>query len=231
VNISGYDRLFPEDLEVAARVYDAWDAASGGEFWAAHLLRQGYDEEAVLGGFGVDEQATRALFEQLVDSQRWPAFEVPMGDGRTLTAVYRNFDEDTGVDYLLGNGEAQAIRLAAVEGTFQGPGLSWSELRALLELDGPVPSHLRLLMFLPAAGEHDMADEAQPLVTDALRRVGAGGDLDELAEALTEDHPMWDLPGWVPDAQGNLICDGPYSPRNPKSPFYLGTPVALPAIG
>jgi hypothetical protein len=228
VNNSDYHRLFPDDLDVASRVYDAWDAASGGDFWAAHLLRQGYDEDAVLEGFDVGEEEARARFEELSDPDHWPAFPLPLGDGRTLTAVYRNFDEDEGVDYLLEADGAASVRLAALEGSFQGPGLSWSELRALLDLDAPVPAQVRLLMFLPAAGEDGMTDEARPLVADALRHVGARGDVDGLADALTEDHPMWDLPRWERDAEGNLVCDGEYSPRNPEGPFYTGGPVTLP---
>jgi hypothetical protein len=227
VNISAYYRLFPDDLDVASRVYDAWDVATGGEFWAAHLLRQGYDEDAVLSGFGIDEEAARARFEQLSDPDRWPIFCLPLDDGRALTAVYRNFGEDEGVDYLLETDD-QCLRMSVLEGSFQGPGLSWGELRGLLQADGPVPAEARLLMFLPMSGEADTAEAARPVAAEALRQLGAAGDIDELADALTEDHPMWDLPQWERDAEGNLVCDGEYSPRNPHSPFYNRVPVALP---
>ena len=228
MSISGYYRLFPDDLDVASRVYDAWDAASGGEFWAAHLLRQGYDEETVLSGFGIDEDAARALFEQLSDPSRWPTFRLPLDGGWALSTVYRNFDEDEGVDYLLEMDDDQCVRLCALEGSFQGPGLSWGELRGVQAAECPAPADARLLMFLPMSGEADTADAARPIVAEALRRLGATGDVDELADALTEDHPMWDLPRWHPDAEGNLLCDGEYSPRNPESPFYNGVRVALP---
>jgi hypothetical protein len=224
-----YYRQFPEDMDVAARVYNAWDAASSRDFWAAHLVREGFDPDMVLSGFGVDEQAARTRFDELSNVDRWPAFPLPLGDGRTLTAVYRNFDEDRGVDYVLDTDGADSIRLAALEGGgVQGPGLSWGELRALLDLNAPVPVHMRLLMFLPAAGEDGMTVEARPLVADALRTVGADGDVDGLADVLTEDDALWDLPRWRREAAGHLVCDGAYSPRNPEGPFYTGSPVILP---
>lgn len=86
---------------------------------------------------------------------------------------------------------------------------------------------MRLLMFLLAAGEEGMAGQAEALVAEALREVGARGDIDELAAALTEDNPMWNLPRWQTDDAGNLVCDGEYSPRNSQGPFYNGVPMSL----
>jgi hypothetical protein len=232
VDRSDYFREFPEDTDVASRVYSAWAAASGGDFWAAHLLRHGYDEDAVLSGFAVDEQAARLRFEELTDPDRWPTFPLPLGDGRTLIAVHRNFEEDEGVDYLLETDAGDRIRLATYEGGgVLGPGLSWGELRALLDLDAPVPAHGRLLMFLPATGEEGMAAEARRLVGHALRHLGAQGDVERLAGVLTEDDALWDLPRWRRDGAGNLVCDGEYSPRNPEGRLYNRIPLALPTTG
>jgi hypothetical protein len=228
MNISGYQDTFPDGIDLEKLLVDGWDLVTGPAFWAAHLLRQGYDEDVILPGFGVEEPAAQEVFDRLAEADRWPAFRIEVDPQRSLVVVYRNLAEDAGVDYLLESAGRDAVLLSALEGSFRGPGISWLEILRVSRRSGADGIDGRKLLLLwPMSGDTAAVPNAGPVVAEALREVGAAGDLDELTELLVEDHPMWDLPSWTVTSTGSLINDGDHSPRNPAGPAYGGTDFSL----
>ncbi|MFD4240549.1 hypothetical protein ACFWP3_02910 [Streptomyces sp. NPDC058525] len=81
------------------------------------------------------------------------------------------------------------------------------------------------MLLLPVLGDADLPPEATGLVADALIQVGVADDeAPGLAQALLEDHPLWEpvewtLPSTSPLSGGEdpfpgiLYCDDPHSPR------------------
>ncbi|MET8978706.1 hypothetical protein ABZX85_24120 [Streptomyces sp. NPDC004539] len=181
-------------------------------FWSAYLsVSRGDTEE-----FGADLADVDAAYEALYDATRtWPAFRLPLSSGRTVWIVFANFPDDPGVDYLLTDPAHPTPRtLAATEGPFAGPALSWPDLLAIAEdvpqpLPGPTavqrddgvldPDH-RLLLLLPAYGDIDTPTEAAlERVTTALLRTGVPrATAPALAERLLDTGTTWDASGVTP---------------------------------
>jgi hypothetical protein len=58
--------------------------------------------------------------------------EPNLGYGAELAVVFRNLDEDSGIDFLvLPPDGGDAIEIAALDGHQTGPGFSWTELAAV----------------------------------------------------------------------------------------------------
>jgi hypothetical protein len=227
MNIAGYEEEFPDDVTLGDLLFDASELADGPAFWAAHFLRQGYDEDVVLSGFGVAEEAAQEAFDHFVRADRWPTFRIDIGGGRAVVVVYRNFEEDLGVDYLLETADG-SLRLAALEGDFRGPGISWPETVAVAGRGNPDEiDAATLLLLLPMGGDADAGEHASVVVEVALREVGADGAVSELADLLVTDHPMWELAHWTSDSGQETVCDGEYSPRNPAGEVYVGVDFSL----
>ena len=224
IAIRGYDSGYP-DGEWTGDLVDGWDGLSGNRFLAAHLLSQGVDEDLVFGAFEADEDDLEDAYQQISDADSWPVYRVLLRDGGILSAVRRNFPEDAGVDYVLQIADySDAIRIAAVEGSFVGPGVSWPELRKATWLGSAADADSRarqLLFMIAMLGDSDAGTDAVQTVAEALSVIGAAGDVDALAEALVNENAMWELPRWTIDAAGSLVCDGDYSPRNKNSKVAL----------
>ena len=188
------------------KLTDGWKIASGPEFWAAHLLAQGFDEDedVIFDAFKVKEPAVNKVLDRLTGPDTWPVFTVGLPGGARLHVVYRNYDDDEGVDYLFdaGGGLDDAVRIAGLEGDFAGPGASLAELAGFAGRD-------EVLLLAPMCGEADAS-------RDAIRHLTAATGSRELTDLLIEDHPMWDAPAWRRDGD-LLVCDGEDSPRNPRS--------------
>jgi hypothetical protein len=139
---------------------------------------------------------------------------VPLRGGGILSAIRRNFPEDTGVDYVLpAADDSDGLRIAAVEGNFVGPGISWPELlRATWPGCAADPdARARQLLFMIAMlGDADAGTEAVAVVAEAFSVIGATGEADALAHALVNENAMWELPRWTIDPTGSLVCDGNY---------------------
>ncbi|WP_329375930.1 hypothetical protein OG625_00860 [Streptomyces sp. NBC_01351] len=202
-------------------------------FWPAYLLWlcQSEDNEPEPGWFGVDEADTDAAYEALTDEEQWPVFRIPFGAGHTVVVLGRNLADDAGTEYFVSHPEWDRHGyLATVDGHQAGPGLAWRELTHIADTPDPrAPGvqalHVRLLLLLPALGDADLPAEATGLVGDALVQVGVVSDeAPALAQALLQDHPLWESAGWDLPAPsplsggqdqfpGILQCDEPGSPR------------------
>ncbi|QNP63487.1 hypothetical protein [Streptomyces genisteinicus] len=202
-------------------------------FWLCHLgvlCPSGTRPET----FGADAADADAAFETVMDEDSWPVFRIPFGGGHTAVVLYRNFDDDAGVEFFVTHPEwaGRQGHLATIDGHPAGPGLAWPELRHIAHTpDAAAPGvqdpHARLLLLLPVLGDTDLPDDAAAQVAASLTATGTpAGEAPALASVLLAHNPFWSPAGWaLPSAsplsgttdapwEGVLCCDGPLSPRN-----------------
>jgi hypothetical protein len=199
--------------------YEADPLAEAGEylerplFWLCHLSSLLHDEEAQELAFGADWEAAEELGGELRSASRWPVFTVPVGNGCAIRVVYRNFEGDRGVDYLLHDPAAdEALRLVSDEGSFMGPGLSWREL------DAAATDARTLLLLLPMLGDADVPQEATTRVAGALAELTWIEEPETVAELVLAGQGQWGPANWR-ERDGVRICDGAYSYRCPHNEF------------
>ncbi|BEL04500.1 hypothetical protein Q0Z83_026910 [Actinoplanes sichuanensis] len=219
--LPGHADSFADEVDVAALTVDGWHLADRPGFWAAHWQEQFIDDpDLLLHTWGVTEEDVTHRLEELYASPVWPVFTVELRDGAALAVVFRNHDDDAGVDYLvLPGGGRPAIEVAGLDGHQRGPAFTWAELAGVAARQ---PDHIRraqaLLLLAPAFGD-DTADtpEARSALSGAMRTLGASGDTSELAAlAVSDEVVFW---GHVPWAAG--VPDLDYAPRNPAGAFAL----------
>lgn len=214
----GYDRNFPEEMLGRLPLLDGSSLMAEEGFWPAYFLSQNIeDEDLVLAAFGCSESASRTAYERLASPSAWPVFPIALRGQNRLSVIYRNFPDDRGVDYTLFPGPSGVSEtIAAVEGSFRGPGISWPELDGIVQAEAnPYDSAQLLLLLAPMYGDGAGVDQAVERFSEALTRVGAGGDTGELAEALAFGGDMWGEPTWTRDDHDIWGCDGEHSVRNP----------------
>jgi hypothetical protein len=126
--------------------------------------------------------------------------------------LFRNFEGDAGWDYLLQpEGTDTVITLAALEGHFQGPALSWRDLVVVASQPDRTRSGAeRLLLLLPAMGDANLPDEAEQLIAASLTAVGIRQrhQREVAHELLTASRRFWGAraPGPSPD-RSTLIAE------------------------
>ncbi|PPK68333.1 hypothetical protein CLV40_10556 [Actinokineospora auranticolor] len=155
---------------------DRSDLLSKKHFWPPFLAWVG-DAPSAPGAFGVESDEAGPLARELLDESRWPVFTVPVRDGHRVHVVMRNLSGEAGFDYLITPPRGPAVHVAALDGHFAGPGLSWPDLAVRAE-----PAHLLLL--LPAFGDAATPPTAVDRVADALTAVGAIRDQRAVAGEL-----------------------------------------------
>ncbi|MFY1661222.1 hypothetical protein [Micromonospora sp. WMMD1274] len=216
-----YAAGFPDDVDVDNLIADGSRFLEVPGFWAAHYLSQTMDDEAFVDKvWGLDRVAVRAVQDRLSDPGTWPAFEVDLGVGGKLVVVYRNFDEDAGVDYLLvPSNESDCLRVATTEGEYEGPGISWPELMAVAGgFTDPARRAEVLLLIAPMLGDVEADSPAAiSLLTEALRLTGAVDSVEEMARLIVSENLQWEPASWYVTESGAICCDGEASPRNPES--------------
>lgn len=191
-------------------------------FWLAHLHNWADSTDVADLLYRADYDAAGAFQRRLFEQASWPTFTVPLRAGHRLHVVYRTFEEDEGIDYLLHHPDwDQAELLATEEGHFVGPGLSWPELvtAAVNALPGgtTTDSHARLLLLLPALGDDAPPADAKERLAAALQaRVGVEA-AERLAASLLKAQGLWGPAHWMTTERGIRINDGEYSVRNPAN--------------
>lgn len=193
-------------------------------FWVGHLHSCYFgneDAEELIGAEDLQEAGN--LKSRLLAGDSWPVFAVSLAGDHRLYVVYRAFEEDEGIDYLLRHPDWDAAEhLAADEGHFMGPGLSWAELTAAADNGLPggstTDAHARLLLLLPAFGDDAVPDDGVERLTAALRARTRVEVPERLAEALLGDQGQCG-PHWTIAEGGYRINDGGHSYRNPANRF------------
>ncbi|MER7758175.1 hypothetical protein [Streptomyces sp. NPDC097619] len=195
-------------------------------FWLGHLASCVHGEEDAELLFGADYDAADEFQGELWEKAEWPAFTLPLPAGHRLHVVYRTFEDDAGVDYLLHHPDwDRAELLACDDGHFRGPALSWSELVGAA--DGALPggsttdAHARLLLLLPAFGDDEVPEDAPDRLAEALRALTGVEDPQALAVVLLEGQGAPGPVHWTTTPQGPKVNNGDHSPRNPTHPAAL----------
>ncbi|MFJ7159567.1 hypothetical protein ACIQUQ_32090 [Streptomyces sp. NPDC101118] len=193
-------------------------------FWPCHLGSSLRDEHTQAVAFGPDWDDALALIREIHSPDAWPVFTVHLHAGHVLHVVYTNVEGDGGTDYLLSHPDRpEPVTLAADNGHFTGPGLSWPELEAAAGLrtaSGVTDPDARLLLLFPMLGDTEIPRGAAPRLAAALRALTIVEDPAELARLLLLHQGQWSPANWY-EADGTRICDGSHSHRNPANDFAL----------
>lgn len=217
--LSGYLNQFVPAVRSSV-LFDATGLLDDERFWPAFLHSLGGSDTAV-AAFDVDPADVEEMLELLHRHEAWPVIPLSLNAGHVLYILFRNFPGEGGWDYLLTGPEIEEpITAASLDGHFQGPAMSWTELvtAARRHDEGPGPAE-RLLLLLPAAvGDTDTPPEARDLVAAAVTAVGARDHQDTVAAELLAAHKrFWGTCTWR-DREGIRLCAGGHSIRNPAEP-------------
>lgn len=188
-------------------------------FYIGHLYGCVHSPEAEEALFGADYEASEGYHRELMQAGQWPVFEVPLAGGHKVYIVYRTFEGDPGIDYLVHHPEWDVAEvIASDEGHFRGPGLSWAELTAAAFSGIPGGStddpRARLLLLLPAFGDARAADDATATVAQALDAHTHVEDAQLAAEHLLEGQGPAGPAYWTENEAGVWVCDGRYAYRS-----------------
>ncbi|MFJ8072694.1 hypothetical protein ACIQ7Q_01810 [Streptomyces sp. NPDC096176] len=195
-------------------------------FWLGHLSSCAHDEEAEELLFGPDLDAAGDFHRTLHERADWPVFTVPLTVGHRVHVVYRTFEDDPGIDFLVHHPDWERAELLAVDdGHFMGPALSWPELTAAADNGLPGGSttdpSARLLLLLPALGDDDLPDDAVERLRSALQALVGVEDPEAVAAALLDGQGAPGTATWTTTGDGARINHGSYSYRNPANGFAL----------
>ncbi|MFE7895994.1 hypothetical protein ACFU3E_00345 [Streptomyces sp. NPDC057424] len=193
-------------------------------FWPVHLGTCLRGENAQRAAFGADWNAAMELYRALSADHEWPVFSVPLRSGHTIYVVYRNFDGERGVDYLIHHPAWPAAETLAVDdGHFMGPGTAWLELLSAAGQQTPKgvdDTEARLLLLFPTLGDARLPEDATFSLAAALAALTLIEEPAEVAGMLLENQGQWEPARWrLADAV--WINDGGHSYRNPCNAFAL----------
>jgi len=160
----------------------------------------------------------------LHDGDGWPVVSLDGYYGSSIHLVFRNYSGDSGWDYLLTiKPGAVQLCLAALEGHFRGPGISWPELLALSGLKNDQRAE-RLLLLLPMLGDVATPRTAEDTVMEALSAIGATSETSRVAsQLLSASSRSWGPTEWTTVTGDVPVCLGSHSDRHPgrRSPAEL----------
>ncbi|GAA1403952.1 hypothetical protein ACFQZ4_50560 [Catellatospora coxensis] len=158
-------------------------------FWPLHL-HWAHDIHDLMSRLDVDGGDMDVLADQLIDPERWPFFRLPTADGGELVIIYRNFADDSGIDFERHQADGAITNLAAIEGDWPARVFDWDELLQIATnprrgagVTEPVDRFLLLLPLL-ADAPGDASDQVR-------RAFGARTALAETAGAILERSPHW----------------------------------------
>ncbi|MFF0445703.1 hypothetical protein ACFYT4_04635 [Streptomyces sp. NPDC004609] len=193
-------------------------------FWPVHLGTCLRGEDAQRAAFGADWDAAMDVYRAVSAEHEWPVFDVPLHSGHTIYVVYRNYEDERGVDYLIHHPAwPEAETLAVDDGHFMGPGMAWPELLSAARQaasGGVDAADARLLLLFPTLGDAHLPDDAAVALTAALTALTVIEEPAEVARMLLENQGQWAPAHWAP-RDGVWINYGGHSYRNPYNAFAL----------
>ncbi|MFC7266486.1 hypothetical protein [Streptomyces lutosisoli] len=226
MNVNGYASLFPDGMHVEQLLIDGWARCSTMSHMAAHLMAYEVgDEDLVCAASHVEVEAAQDAFGELTDLGMWPVFRIPLKGGAAIAVIYRNFEDDPGVDYVLEPGADQPLlRLAAIGGEYFGPGIALSELHWIVRHGALLPDDVAkskaLLLLLPMVGDMDRGESRLEDLGLVLSSTSSWTNAERFINDFLDDHPLWESVTWASSGE-ILLCNGEHSPRNPASSFAL----------
>lgn len=211
--ISGYlDGYEPPILR--SPLVDGSEMMSSDLFWPAFLYTVGGSASAP-NAFDTDPADLSEFIDTLLSPHGWPVFSVPLAGRSRLHIIMRNFEDDSGVDYVLDPGTGgKSIRLALMEGHFRGPALAWPEL--VVAAQQPDQKHTpaeRLLLLLPACADSDRPGGAVDMVAQALTALGVRSSVRQVSAELLNSRRYWTPCQWA-TVDDILVCLGSHAYRS-----------------
>ncbi|MGC5290764.1 hypothetical protein [Micromonospora sp. DT231] len=214
----GYLNRFRPPVDASVLV-DATPWLTHPLFWPAFLLSVGGSYTAAVA-FDLDPADVEVYAEEMHQHGIWPVISLNLAQGHRIHILFRNYEDDSGWDYLLQQaGSDDVITAASLEGGFHGPALSWPEL--VRTASQPDPKHSqaeRLLLLLPAVGDAAIPRGANQMVAAAVTAVGAQRRQNEVAgELLAGSSRFWGDSDWT-EQKGLPVCLGHHGPRHLEAP-------------
>lgn len=174
--IPGYTTVGPPDFDIEfdAPVHDAESLVGHPAFWWYYVSGPLGAARQSEGAFAVTAEEYAAMSAVLSDPEHWPAIPVRLDGNVRLWVVFRNFEEDEGLDFVQERPGRPAERVASVEGHGFPSDLSWADLLAVAALpDDRLTRAQRLLLMLPMLGPQVLPDDAEAVLREALSGIGA----------------------------------------------------------
>ena len=171
--ISGYTTTAPPDYDTEsdATVYAADAVVGHPAFWSHYLAGPlGADRESD-DAFEVTTAEVDAMCAVLNDPERWPVVSVRLDGDAWLRIVYRNFEEDEGLDFV----EERPGRPPKVFTLDDGSSpMTWDELLIMADLpDERLSWAQRLILMLPMLEPQELPADAREVLDRALAGIGA----------------------------------------------------------
>jgi hypothetical protein len=186
--IPGYTTMAPPDYDVEceAIVHAADGLVEYPAFWLHYLSGPlGVHREAE-AAFEVQVADYRAMRTVLNDLERWPVVSVRLDGELWLRIVYRNVEEEQGLDFVEERPGQPAKVVTSVEGHGFTSATTWAELLAAAALpDERLAWAQRLILMLPMLGQQELPEDAEEVMHGALDGIGATNRA-ALATALLE---------------------------------------------
>ena len=139
-----------------------------------------------------------AALQRLMATEAWPTFSVELSGTASLHVVWRNYEDESGVDLLLASTD-RVHRLSSFEGHFSRPGLTWDECSTIASGVSNLTPAEALIVLFPFVGD-ELGPTAASLLTRALCQLGVSTDrsfIEQLIAAgdprdqLTRPGPPW----------------------------------------
>jgi hypothetical protein len=197
-------------------------------FWPAYL-EQVFSHELDLDGlaqaFDANPGEADAAASLLFESNSCHLFALDLPDRHTLEIRVTNLDFGDEVEHeteyrLVHPDWTRPGFLATTGPDHAGPGLAWTELRALVAAtppDAALGRATRLLLLLPILGDADVPPgEAADVIAEAFTAHGAVPAAIPVLTALALDNDFFGPVDWTPDRRygtGILVCAAPSSAR------------------
>ncbi|MEW2331701.1 hypothetical protein AB0880_28350 [Micromonospora chersina] len=174
--IAGYTTLAAPDydIECDATVYAADRVVGYPAFWLHYLSGPlGAHRESEVA-FEVQATDFDAMCALLNDPERWPVVSVRLDGEVWLRIVYRNIEEDEGLDFVEERPGRPAKVVASIEGHGFTSAMTWAELLAAAALpDEHLTWAQRLILMLPMLGPQELPEDAEEVMHRTLDRIGA----------------------------------------------------------
>ncbi|WP_143194012.1 hypothetical protein [Micromonospora sp. CB01531] len=175
--IPGYTTIASpdHDNEYDAPVHGADDAVRHPAFWFHYLSDPLGKVREAERAFQVARVEYDAMLAALCDPERWLVISVRLAEDRWLRIVYRNLEEEMGLDFVEQRPDRPVELVASVEGHGFSSAMTWAELLAAAALpDDRLTWAQRLMLMLPMLGPQELPDDAGAVVNKALEGIGAG---------------------------------------------------------
>ncbi|WP_089246623.1 hypothetical protein [Asanoa hainanensis] len=173
--IPGYTTVDPPDYdsEREATVYAADPVLGHPAFWSHYLAGPlGADRESD-AAFEVAAADYQELTAVLNDPDRWPAVSVRLDGDARLHIVYRNFDEDEGLDFVEER-PGQPVTVFTPDQSAEPSTMTWAKLLVTADLpDERLTWAQRFILLLPMLYPQELPPDAGEVMDRALAGIGA----------------------------------------------------------